>query len=149
MDLVFLNHVLDVFLLEILVPDDEYLSISLGHGQKGIFRVKGLENPAVAVGRGNNSRLEGDKQLSQGSQLAPNGHSLPVDTEFLSLHSSFIIGDSLFQLLEKHFVIINRLGRASQNNSRPHMNSGIKEAHGRRHSGVCFQDFFPERCTFF
>ncbi len=111
--LIIVNHLFDVFLLEILIPYDEYLSISPRHCHEWVLGIKILKNPAIAICGGNNCRLEINKKFSQVSQLSPDGHAFPVEAELFSLHSAIFTGNLLLQFLEKHLIILYSLRRTS------------------------------------
>ena len=53
----------NVFLFIGLVPDNKKLCIGPCHAFKGLSRVKLVEYPAIAVGRGHDTALKGKKLL--------------------------------------------------------------------------------------
>ncbi|MBA7652449.1 hypothetical protein ES703_60283 [subsurface metagenome] len=88
---IFIGHIFNVALFEILVSDNEDFRVGPGHTHKGIFRIKRIEDPAVAVSRGHNGGPQINEELSQVSQFTPDGHTFPVKAEFLSLYSSIFV----------------------------------------------------------
>ena len=78
------------------------LRVGPGHAAEGIGRVEGLEDPTVAVGRGDHAGLQLEELRGKVPQLAPDGHPFPVDAEPLARDRRHARGHTLLQLGQQH-----------------------------------------------
>src|SRR5659263_168511 len=105
------DHLLDVFLLVPVGADDEQFEVRLRHAPDRVDPAEGREDPAAAVGGGQDGRLEVREQLGVLPQAPPHGHPLPVDPRGLPVDGSDAVPDSLLEFGEEDFVVVDRLRR--------------------------------------
>src|SRR3990172_7667286 len=122
-----LDHLLDVFLLVPVGADDEQLEVRPRHAPDRVVPVEGWEDPAAAVGGGQDGRLEIREQLGVLPQASPHGHPLPVDPRGLPVDGSHAVPDPLLEFGEENLVVVDRLLRPPEDDRRPHVDRPVEE----------------------
>src|SRR3972149_5465936 len=120
-----LQHLPDVLLLVPVGTDDEQLEVRLRHAADRVPPVEGREDPAAAVGGGQDGRLQVREQLGMLPQASPHGHPFPVDAYGLPVDGPHPVPDPLRKLGEKELVVVDRLPGSPEDDGRPHVDRSV------------------------
>ena len=143
-DLVPLDHLVQVPLLQVFAATDEDAAVSPGHAAERVRRIEVVEDPAVAVSRCGDARLQFEELRGKIPQFAPDWHAFPINTELLVSDGSDAVGNALFQFVHEQPVVINRFLSAAQNDGWSHLHRLVEESDRRGMAGRGLEHLFPE-----